>query len=828
MADLPIVDALPALKDALARGSAAVLLAPPGAGKTTAVPLALLGEDWLAGRKIVMQEPRRVAARAAARRMAQTLGEEVGGTVGYRVRLDSRVGPSTRLEVVTDGLFLRRLQADPSLDGVGLVIFDELHERGLETDLSLALVREAQMALREDLRILAMSATLDGAAVAKLLGDAPVIESAGRMFPVRTRYLDRDPEGRLEDIVAATTRRAIAEESGSALVFLPGVGEIRRVEERLRDALPPDTDLVPLYGDLAAAEQDRAIRPSPSGRRKIVLATAIAETSLTIDGVRIVVDGGYMRVPRFSPRSGMERLETVRVTQASADQRRGRAGRLEPGVCYRLWSEATQRGLKAFGTPEILEADLAPLALELAAWGARDPLALPWLTPPPTAALEQARALLRDLGVIDDDGGITAHGREMAGLGAHPRIAHMLLRGRGALACLLAALMGERDLLRFTPGQRDPDLRHRVDVVLNAERPVRGASIDRGTLAAVRQSAREFRRRLNVRDEEIDSRDTGRLVALAYPDRIARRRANGDGRYALSGGRGAQLPSGDPLGTEEWLAIADLDGAQQDGRVFLAAPLTMGDVEDLFADRLARREVLRWDAREQAVAARAQLRLGALVLEDRPLANPDPEALRLAMIEGVGAMGLDSLPWSDNLVSLRQRVAFLRHHLGEDWPDLSDARLMADLPDWLGPYLAGATRRTHLAQVDLASALGGLLPSSARRDLDRLAPTHIDVPSGSHLPIDYTNPAEPVLAVRLQEMFGLAQTPRIAGGKVALLIHLLSPARRPVQVTRDLASFWTNGYREVKAELKGRYPKHYWPDDPLIAEPTARVRPRPR
>jgi ATP-dependent helicase HrpB len=828
MVDLPIVDALPALKDALARGGAAVLLAPPGAGKTTAVPLALLDEAWLAGRKIVMQEPRRVAARAAARRMAQTLGEEVGGTVGYRVRLDSRVGPKTRIEVVTDGLFLRRLQADPSLDGVGLVIFDELHERGLETDLSLALVREAQTALRDDLRILAMSATLDGAAVAKLLGDAPVIESAGRMFPVQTRYLDRDPEGRLEDIVASTTRRAIAEESGSALVFLPGVGEIRRVEERLRDALPSDTDLVPLYGDLSAAEQDRAIRPSPSGRRKIVLATAIAETSLTIDGVRIVVDGGHMRVPRFSPRTGMERLETVRVTQASADQRRGRAGRLEPGVCYRLWSEASQRGLKAFGTPEILEADLAPLALELAAWGARDPAALPWLTPPPAAALEQARALLRDLGAIDDAGGITAHGREMAGLGAHPRIAHMLLRGRGALACLLAALIGERDLLRFAPGQRDPDLRHRVDVVLNAERPVRGATVDRGTLAAVRQSAREFRRRLNVRDEDIDSRETGRLVALAYPDRIARRRANSDGRYALSGGRGAALPAGDPLGAEEWLAIADLDGAQQDGRVFLAAPLTSGDIEDLFADRLARRDVLRWDTREQAVVARAQRRLGALVLEDRPLTNPDPEALRLAMIEGVRTMGLDSLPWSDGIVSLRRRVAFLRHHLGEDWPDLSDARLLADLPDWLGPYLAGITRRAHLAQVDLASALDGLLPSGARRDLDRLAPTHIDVPSGSHLPIDYANPAEPVLAVRLQEMFGLAATPRIAGGKVALLIHLLSPARRPVQVTRDLASFWANGYREVKAELKGRYPKHYWPDDPLIAEPTARVRPRPR
>ncbi|TWT02058.1 ATP-dependent helicase HrpB [Reyranella sp. CPCC 100927] len=830
---LPIEEALPALKQALLSRTEAVLLAPPGAGKTTRVPLALLDAPWLAGRKIIMQEPRRIAARAAARRMAQTLGEAVGDTVGYRVRLDSRVGPATRIEVVTDGLFLRRLQADPTLEGIGCVIFDELHERGLETDLSLALVREAQLALRDDLRVLAMSATLDGVAVAQVLGGAPIIESAGRMFPVDTRYLERDADGRIEDVTAAAVRRAVAEEPGSALVFLPGVGEIRRVEERLRGALPADTDLVPLYGDLAPGEQDRAIRPAPAGRRKVVLATSIAETSLTIDGVRIVVDAGWMRVPRFSPRTGMERLQTVRVTQASADQRRGRAGRLAPGVCYRLWSEATQRGLRPFGVPEILDADLAPLALELAAWGTRDVTALPWLTPPPVAALATARDLLRDLGALDDDGAVTAHGRAMSALGQHPRLAHLLLRGqdegRGALACQVAALIAARDLLRFPPGQRDPDLRHRVDVSLNETRPVSGAAVDRGTLAAVRQSARDLRRRLGVRENgAVDSRDTGRLVAMAYPDRVARRRPGGGARYRLSGGRGATLPEGDPLAAEEWLAVADLDEGAQDARIFLAAPLALADIEDLFDHRLVARDVLRWDGREQAVVARRERRLGTLVLEERALPDPASEAVRAAMLDGLRALGLDSLPWSDGLRSWQQRVQFLRRHLGEEWPDVSDPALLASLSTWLGPYLDGVSRRAHLDRVDLASALHGTLEWSKRQKLDELAPTHIAVPSGSRVAVDYTNPDEPVLAVRLQEMFGLAATPRIAGGRVPLLIHLLSPARRPVQVTRDLASFWASGYRAVKAELKGRYPRHYWPDDPLVAEPTARVRPRPK
>jgi len=813
MDSLPVDEALPRLKAALEARNAAVLVAPPGAGKTTRVPLALLDASWLAGRKIVMQEPRRLAARAAARRMAASLGEQVGETVGYRVRLDTKVGPRTRIEVVTDGLFLRMLQDDPALENIGCVIFDELHERGLETDLSFALVREAQTALREDLRVIAMSATLDPGPVTDRLGGAPLIESAGRMFPVETRYLDRESAGRLDDATAAAIRAALKEQSGSALVFLPGVGEIRRVQERLQ-GVGADVDIAPLYGDLSAADQDRAIGPSPPGRRKVVLSTSIAETSLTIEGVRIVIDSGQMRLPRFSPRSGMTRLETVKVSQASADQRRGRAGRLEPGVCYRLWTEEAQRGLLPFTAPEILDADLAPLALELAAWGVGDAATLPWLTPPPAASLATARALLLDLGAIDDQGVITPHGRAMSRIGQHPRLAHLVLKGRelgqGRVAALLAAILGERDFLRLPPGQRDVDLRHRVDIALSGKAP---------------RAILEVARRL-AKGTDSDSSATGALLALAYPDRIGRRRAGTSGRYLLSGGQGASLPEGDPMGNEEFVVVADLDGTAQNARIFLAAPITAGEIEDLYASRIVDEDVLSWSAREGVVLARRRRRLGALLLEDKPLAKPDPEALRAAMLDGVRQMGLTALPWSSDLQAWRHRVGFMRA-LDDSWPDLSDAALLASLGEWLGPFLDGATRRDHLQRVDLSAALRTLVPWEQARRLDSLVPTHIEVPSGSRIPLDYANPMEPTLSVRLQEMFGATETPRIAGGKVPVTIHLLSPARRPVQVTRDLASFWKNGYRDVKSELKGRYPKHYWPDDPLVAEPTARVR-RPR
>jgi ATP-dependent helicase HrpB len=803
MTSLPVDEALPQLKAVLAEHSAAVLVAPPGAGKTTHVPLALLEAPWLGGAKIIMQEPRRLAARAAARRMAATLGEAVGETVGYRVRLDSKVGPRTRIEVVTDGLFLRMLQDDPSLEGVGCVIFDELHERGLETDLSFALVRESQQALREDLRVIAMSATLDPGPVSERLGGAPLVELAGRMFPVQTRYLDRESAGRVEDTVASAVRGALGSESGSALVFLPGVGEIRRVEERLT-GLATNIDVAPLYGDLSPAEQDRAISPSPAGRRKVVLATSIAETSLTIEGVRIVIDGGQMRVPRFSPRSGMTRLETVRVSQASADQRRGRAGRLEPGVCFRLWTEEAQRGLLPFTPPEILDADLAPLALELAAWGVTDASTLPWLTPPPASSLATARALLLDLGAIEPSGAITPHGRAMARLGQHPRLAHLVLKGRelrqGRVAALIAAILGERDFLR----ERDVDLRHRVDIALSGRAP-----------RLIAESARRLLPR-GAQEERPDPSMTGALLALAYPDRIGRRRGNTANRYLLSGGRGAALPEGDPMSNKEFIVVADLDGSTQDARIFLAAPITLGEIEELYDERIVDEEIVEW---RESVVARRRRRLGALVLEDKPINKPDPEKVKAAMLAGLRQRGL---PWTDELTAWRQRIAFLRR-LDDSWPDLSDTALAASLDEWLAPFVDGAARR-----IDFAAAVKALVPWDRQRQVDSLAPTHIEVPSGSRIPIDYANPAEPTLSVRLQEMFGLTETPRLGGGKVPVTIHLLSPARRPVQVTRDLASFWKAAYRDVKAELKGRYPKHYWPDDPLVAEPTARAKPRPR
>ncbi|NYZ13311.1 ATP-dependent helicase HrpB [Azospirillum sp. RWY-5-1] len=843
---LPINPVLPELLDALDGPGLAVLQAPPGAGKTTRVPLALLDRPWLAGRKVVVLEPRRLAARAAARRMASMLGEEVGRTVGYRVRLDTRVGPDTRIEVVTDGLFLRRLQEDPELAEVGAVLFDEFHERGIDGDTALALCLESRGALRDDLRLCVMSATLDAAPVAALLGGAPMVTSEGRAFPVETRHLDAPPPGaRIEDAVASAVRRALREEPGNALVFLPGVGEIRRVQALLEAAeLGPQTDIAPLYGDLSADAQDRAIGPTTPGRRKVVLSTAIAETSLTIEGIRIVVDSGLMRVPRFDPRSAMTRLATVRVSQAAAEQRRGRAGRLEPGVCYRLWPEAQQRALAPFGTPEILDADLAPLALELAQWGVAEPESLSWLDPPPAAAMAQARELLRELGALDGRNAVTPHGRRMAGFGVHPRLAHMMLRGRelglGGLACELAALLGERDILRARPGQRDADLRVRVEALRALDGPADGggrgrlADIDRGGAQQALKQARIWRRQLGARAGEGSVGATGLLVALAYPDRIGQRRPGGGvgggaggqaASYRLSNGRGAFFAQAEPLSAEDWLAVADLDGAVRESRVFLAAPVTQPELEEAFAEAITETEEVTWDAREEVVQARRRRTLFALVLKETRLAKPPADAVARAMAEGVRQMGLACLPWTDELRRWRERVAFLRRMEGEEWPDLSDATLMDTLDDWLVPHLDGLTRRAHLERLDLGSALRALLPWAMQKRLEEEAPTHVTVPSGSRVPIDYEGET-PVLAVRLQEMFGLAETPRVARGRVPLLLHLLSPARRPVQVTRDLASFWANAYREVKADLKGQYPKHYWPDNPLEAEPTARAKPR--
>jgi len=824
--DLPVASALPDLLEALGKQRNAVLHAPPGAGKSTGVPPALLQAAWLGGQRIVMLEPRRLAARAVAARIAWLLGESVGETVGYRMRLDTRVGPRTRIEVVTEGILTRQLQGDPALDGIGCVIFDEYHERSLQADLGLALVLDAQRHLRSDLRLLVMSATLDTAAVARLLGTGAVVSAPGLSYPVQTRYLERPSEAWIDRQATAAVLRALREEDGDLLVFLPGAGEIRRVESALLEqALPPGTRVAPLYGELGHEQQDRAIQPAAPGERKVVLATNIAETSLTIEGVRVVIDAGLERRSRFDPASGMSRLDTVRISAASADQRRGRAGRLGPGVCYRLWTQAQQRALAAHTPAEILETDLAPLALELAAWGA-EAGALAWLDPPPAATLEQARDLLASLGALDGSGRITAHGRAMAGIGAHPRLAHLLLRAReagaGGTGCALAALLTERDILRG-PG-RDADLRTRLEVLA-------GDSTAAGSVQRVRSAARFFRRQLRLHDEDArpDPQAAGWLLACAYPDRIGRWREPRSGRYQLSSGRGAVFGEPQALASSEFIVVADLDAGQREARIFLAAPLSAADIEAHFAGDILQEDRVAWDAREQAVLARRQRRLGALVLSDAPLQAPDPEAVRSAMLEGIGQLGLEALPWTPELRSWQARVLLLRAHdaqAPEAWPDVSDAALARNAGSWLAPWLDGISRRDHLARVRLGEALRAQLSWRQQQRLDELAPTHLPVPSGSRIALDYLDAACPSLSVRLQEVFGLQDTPRIAGGRVAVMMKLLSPARRPVQVTQDLKSFWAKGYHEVRKELKGRYPKHYWPDDPYQAEPTRRVRPR--
>jgi len=835
-AQLPVAEAVPRLAMALAEERAAVLAAPPGAGKTTLVPLLLLDAAWLDGRRIVMLEPRRLAARAAAWRMATMLGERVGETVGYRTRLDTKVGPRTRIEVVTEGILIRLLQEDPDLDGTGLVIFDEFHERSLDGDLGLALTLDARRTLGTDLRVLVMSATLDGAPVARLLGNAPLVESRGRMFPVETRYLERAAGDRIDETVAGAVCRALAEEIGSLLVFLPGLREIRGVERRLSErALGQDVRVTPLYGDLSHAAQDAAIAPAPPGIRKVVLATSIAETSLTIDGIRIVIDSGLMRRPRFDPRTGMTRLVTQRVSEAAADQRRGRAGRVEPGVCHRLWPKHEQALLPPFTTPELLEADLAPMALELARWGASDPASLPWLDPPPGAAYAQARALLSGLDAVDADGQITLHGHAMSAIGFHPRLAHMILKakelGHGGLACDVAALLSERDVVKSAPRARDCDLRLRIELLHDraaARQLPKGFAADRSAVERVAEQARKWRRQLRLSDEAADPSSVGLAVALAYPDRIAQRRGKAPGSFRLASGSGVELPPTDPIAAEEFLAVAEVDGDPRSARVFLAAPLARKDIDRLFAAHVERIDIVVWDRREQAVLARRQEKLGALILSDGPLSEPPAEAVRAALLEGIRELGLDALPWTRETQSFRDRVRFLRGLKGleSDWPDLSNSALVERLPEWLGPYLEGITRKPQIDRIDLAAALKALIPSERRRLLDELAPSHVVVPSGSRVPIDYGVGEVPVLAVRLQEMFGLRETPTVAGGRVPLLLHLLSPAGRPLQVTQDLAGFWTTSYSAVRAEMRGRYPKHPWPEDPLAARPTSRAKRR--
>jgi ATP-dependent helicase HrpB len=829
---LPIDEVLPQLRAALAGHRNAVVEAPPGAGKSTVVPIALLDEPWLRGGKLIMLEPRRLATRAVAARMAATLGEAPGETVGYRMRMETRVSKRTRIEVVTEGVFTRMLQSDPALEGVGAVLFDEFHERSLHADTGLAFALDSQENLSPDLRLLVMSATLDGAAVAKLLGDAPVVTAAGRLYPVEVRYLGsgmpalpgpmagRDSP---EQAVVRAIKRALDEAPGDMLVFLPGAGEIRRVQGML-NFVGSDVDVYPLYGELAGGDQDAAIRPARDGRRKIVLATNIAETSLTIDGVRVVIDAGLERRSLFDPGSGMNRLELQRISRASAEQRAGRAGRTAPGICYRLWGEGAERSLAAYAAPEVCVADLAPLALDLAAWGT-DAGALRWLDAPPAATLASSRDLLRRLGALDSQGKVTAHGRAMQQFPAHPRIAHMLLKARdlgaGKLASELAALLSDRDLLRAGGGPRDSDVRTRLDAL-------RKGNAERGALDRVRRSQRQFEQQLGDSSFDGSGIGPGVLLGLAYPDRIARRRSGSEARYQLSNGRGAVFASIESIAREEFIVAVDLDDRDREARIQLAAPLDKADLLEHFAPQLRRGEELAWDERTESVTARRVVALDSLLIEEKPLHDVPRDATAAAMLQGVRSMGLDSLPWDEEARNLLARSEFLRaldRKDVADWPDLSRAALAADL-SWLEPFLEGATRRSQLSRVPLLEALKAHLGYERQRKLDELAPTHIGLPTGTRTRIDYLSDNAPIASMRMQEVFGLAATPRIGGGTIPITFELLSPARRPLQVTRDLASFWKNAYVEVRKDMRGRYPRHYWPENPLEAEPTRRVKPR--
>ena len=813
---LPIDEALPRLREALASTTSAVLVAPPGAGKTTRVPLVLMDEAWTAGRKILVLEPRRLAARAAAERMAATLGETVGQTVGLRVRFGSKISARTRIEAVTEGVFTRLVLDDPSLDGIAAVLFDEFHERSLDADLGLALARDVQQGLREDLRLLVMSATLDSAHVARLLGNAPVIESAGRAYPVETRYLGRDPRVPIERQVADALVRALRSDAGSALVFLPGAAEIRRTEAMLKERIDnPSVEIVPLYGALDRDMQDRAI--APAGRRKVVLATSIAETSITIEGVRIVVDAGLARVPRYEPDVGLTRLETVRVSRAAADQRRGRAGRTEPGICLRLWEEAQTAALEPHAKPEILSSDLSSFVLDLAQWGVADPAQLAFLDAPPKAALAEARTLLRELGAVDAAGRITQAGKQLRQLPLPPRLARMVVaaaaEGAAEMAAEVAAVLSERGL-----GGDDVDLFHRLDAFRR----------DRSRRAQeARQMARRWAAMASPDRGPSDSEPSvGAILALAYPDRIAKNRGGGAGAFLLANGRGGTVDPASPLAREPYLAVAELTGTATRGRIVLAAAISLQEIEARFAASIERRDEVVFDAASSSLRGRRSQRLGAIFLSDAPLRVAPSEENAVLLAEGIARAGPDRLPWTQSLSQWRGRVVFLRAAEGNEWPDLTDAALAATTNAWLAPAFSDKTALSQLAANDLETSLESLLPWPLRRRLDTEAPTHFEAPSGSRVAIDYDNAEGPKVAVRVQELFGLDRHPTIAGGRVPLIIELLSPAHRPVQVTRDLPGFWRGSYAAVRTEMRGRYPRHPWPDDPLLAPATRRAKPR--
>ncbi|GAA0635856.1 ATP-dependent helicase HrpB [Brevundimonas lenta] len=802
---LPIHAVLEPLKAALTGANAVVLAAPPGAGKTTVVPLALLDQPWLDDSKVLVLEPRRLAARAAADRMAKTLGEQAGGTVGYRTRLQNRIGPKTRIEVITEGVFTRMILDDPGLDGVGAVLFDEFHERSLDADLGLALAREAQGLLRDDLRLLVMSATLDIAGVSRLLDGAPVIEAEGRMFPVETRYLGRNAAERFEDAVARAVRQALAEEGGSVLVFLPGQGEIHRTAQRLNDRVPVGVDVVPLYGALDKGEQDRAIEPAAPGRRKVVLATSVAETSLTIEGVRVVIDGGLSRVPRFEPSSGLTRLATVRVSRSSAEQRRGRAGRVEPGVCYRLWDEEQSRGLVAHQRPEILEADLTAFALDLARWGARSTEDLALLDQPPSGAFAEARKVLQRLDALDADGALTDHGRRLTRIPLPPRLAHMVAvasdAGDAALGARIAAVLSEPGL-----GGNDTDLRDRL----------RGLDRDRTPRArdAMKLADRWARA---AGGGQGGSADVGVLLAEAFPERVAKARGK-PGEVLLASGRGAFLDPTDALAREPWLAVAELGGGEARDRIRLAAPVDLAALDH----RIESEDRLNREPSGRMVLKRIR-RIGAIVVDEKIKGAPDRAAITAALKGEVERDGLKALRWGERASALRARLAFLRT-LDDGWPDMSDDGLAAEREIWLWPLLDGVQSLEAIADGALENGLRSLIPWDRQRALDDLAPARLETPLGSAA-IDYAAEGGPRVDIRVQELFGVKTHPTVGRG-TPLTLALLSPARRPIQMTKDLPGFWAGSWRDVRADMRGRYPRHPWPEDPSVAEATNRAKPR--
>jgi len=873
--NLPIIEALPRLRAALAANARVVLEAPPGAGKTTVVPLELLTAEWRApADKILVLEPRQLAVRGAAARLAQLLGEPVGRTIGYRVRLDSKVSADTRVEVITEGILTRMLQDDPALEGVAAVVFDEFHERSLNADLGLALALDAQAVLRPELRILIMSATLEAQRLGQWL-PAPVVSSAGFLFPIETHYLDprraaalpNKPSERLAELVPTQVRQALtAHSEGDILVFLPGVADLQRSAKRLSETLPQHVDLHLLHGELPLEAQDAALRPVGGGRRKVILATSIAETSLTIEGVRVVIDGGYARVPRFLPRTGFTTLETVPVARAAADQRRGRAGRLAPGTCYRLWTEAEHHLLPAHRAPEIHTADLSGLALELALWGAADANALRWIDTPPAAAMSQARELLLRLGALNGESvkseelkinktqsdsaafnsslltfnslKPTPHGRQLAKLGMPPRLGHLVVRGQelkqGPAAASLAALLAERDLLRWTtptdPRPLPPDLRLRLEAMSSGRPPLPGLALHHATLQRVRDVARHLQGRLagsgSSTPQQLANAPVGLLTALAYPDRIAQRETHD--RLRLVTGQRVSLNTTDVDPQAEFFAVAHLAGTAAAPKAMLAAPLAKEELETGFAEQITTADEVRFDPTTQRVTGRRVRRLGALLLAESVIGQPDKELVTQALLTYLQEAGVTRLNWTDGARRLQQRLEFMRLHFGQtegedmEWPASDDETLRAELPQWLGPHLEGLKTLDQVQRLDLMEPLLARLPGgwSQRQQLERLAPADLEVPSGSHITLDYSDPAAPVLAVKLQELFGLTETPTVGGGRVPLLLHLLSPGGRPAQVTRDLRSFWEKGYFEVRKDLKGRYPKHPWPDKPMEHIPT--------